>query len=84
MRTVLRALTLLQLDAGQTAAEVASHVQLTSKAVREIGRRYEQGGLERETSSWKDRVNRDQVKINRKAARKKFGYKNNSFRRSKA
>ncbi len=42
--------------------------------------------LERETSSWKDRVNRDQVKINwkfdRKAARKTFGYKKNSSRRS--
>ena len=47
MRTVLRVLTLLQLDAGQTASAVARHVQLTSKAVREIGRRYEQGGFER-------------------------------------
>ena len=47
VRTVLRALTLLQLDAGQGAAELASHVQLTSKAVREIGRRYEHGGIER-------------------------------------
>ena len=41
VRTVLRALTLLQLDAGQAAGEVASQLQLTSKAVREIGRRYE-------------------------------------------
>ena len=47
VRTVLRALTLLQLDAGQAASEVASHVQLTSKAVREIGRRYEEGRLKR-------------------------------------
>ena len=47
VRTVLRALTLLQLDAGQTAGEVASHLQLSSKAVREIGRRYEQKGIER-------------------------------------
>ncbi len=47
VRTVLRALTLLQLDAGQTTSEVASDVHLTSKAVREIGRRYEQEGLER-------------------------------------
>ena len=43
--------------------------------------------LKRETRSWKDRVNRDQVKINwkfdRQAARKKFGYKKNSSRRSK-
>ena len=47
VRTVLRALTLLQLDACQTACEVATHLQLTPKAVREIGRRYEQGGIER-------------------------------------
>ena len=47
VRTILRALTLLQLDAGQTAGEVATHLQLSSKAVREIGRRYEQEGIER-------------------------------------
>ena len=47
VRTVLRALALLQLDAGQTAAEVGTNLQLTGKAVREIGRRYEDGGLER-------------------------------------
>ena len=43
--------------------------------------------LQRETRSWKACVNRAQVKINwkfdRRAARKQFGYKNNSFRRSK-
>ena len=42
--------------------------------------------LQRETRSWKDRVNREQVKINwefdRTAARKKFGYRKNSFRQS--
>ena len=32
VRTVLRTLTLLQLDAGQTASEVATHVPLTPKA----------------------------------------------------
>jgi transposase len=47
VRVVLRALALLRLSAGQTAAEAASTVGLTSKAVREIGRRYEEGGLER-------------------------------------
>lgn len=47
VRTVLRALTLLQLDGGQAAGEVATQLHLTSKAVREIGRRYEQEGLER-------------------------------------
>lgn len=47
VRTVVRALALLQLDAGQAASAVADNVQLTAKAVREIGRRYEDGGLER-------------------------------------
>jgi len=47
VRTVLRALALLQLDAGQAAAAVAANLQLTAKAVREIGRRYEDGGLDR-------------------------------------
>jgi putative transposase len=47
VRVVLRALALLQLSAGQTAGKVAKNVELTSKAVREIGRRYEKGGLER-------------------------------------
>ena len=39
VRGVLRALALLQLSAGQTAGKVAKNVELTSKAVREIGRR---------------------------------------------
>ena len=43
--------------------------------------------LQRETRSWTQRVNRSRVKINwkfdRKAARKKFDYKNQSFKRSK-
>lgn len=47
VRTTLRALALLQLDAGQTASEVGTNLQLTDKAVREIGRRYEDGGIER-------------------------------------
>ncbi len=47
VRTTLRVLVLLQLDAGQAAAQVATNVQLTAKAVREIGRRYEAGGMER-------------------------------------
>ena len=47
VRTTLRVLTLLQLDAGQTASQVGANLQLTDKAVREIGRRYEDGGLER-------------------------------------
>jgi transposase len=46
VRTVLRALALLQLDVGQTASEVGTNLQLTAKAVREIGRRYEDCGIE--------------------------------------
>jgi transposase len=43
--------------------------------------------LRRETRAWNHRVNRDRIKINwkfdRKAARRKFGYKRKSFKRSK-
>ena len=47
MRVVLRRLALCQLHEGKSISEVASNVRLTSKAVREIGRRYEEFGLER-------------------------------------
>ncbi len=46
VRTVLRALALCQLHEGKSASEAAAVVQLTSKAVREIGRRYQETGLE--------------------------------------
>src|SRR5215469_7281177 len=46
VRTVLRALALCRLDEGRSASQVAAEVRLTSKAVREIGRRYENGDLE--------------------------------------
>ena len=46
VRTVLRALVLCRLDEGRSASKVAAAVRLTAKAVREIGRRYEDGGLE--------------------------------------
>jgi putative transposase len=46
VRTVLRALALCHLHDGKSVVEVASTVRLTSKAVREIGRRYEDAGLE--------------------------------------
>ena len=46
VRTVLRALALCRLNEGRSASQVAAEVRLTSKAVREIGRRYEDGGLE--------------------------------------
>jgi transposase len=47
VRVVLRGLALCQLHAGKSISEVAANVHLTSKAVREIGRRYEDSGLER-------------------------------------
>src|SRR2546426_1069715 len=47
VRVVLRALALSQLHQGKAASEVAANVRLTPKAVREIGRRYQDAGLER-------------------------------------
>ena len=46
VRTVLRALALWHLHDGKTASEVAANVRLTPKAVREIGRRYTDSGLD--------------------------------------
>jgi len=45
VRMVLRALVLCRLDEGRPASAVAAEVRLTAKAVREIGRRYEDRGL---------------------------------------
>ena len=39
-------LVLCRLDEGRSATEAAAEVRLTAKAVREIGWRYEDGGLE--------------------------------------
>jgi len=47
VRVVLRGLALCQLHDGKAVSEVAAQVQLTPKAVREIGRRYEESGLDR-------------------------------------
>lgn len=47
VRVVRRALVLCQLHDGGTASQVAAAVQLSAKAVREIGRRYENEGLDR-------------------------------------
>jgi transposase len=47
VRVVLRALVLLELSAGQSASAVAGNLELTPKAVRDIGWRYREGGLER-------------------------------------
>ncbi len=46
VRIVLRALALWHLHEGKTVSETAASVRLTPKAVREIGRRYENSGLE--------------------------------------
>ncbi len=46
VRVVLRALTLSQLHQGKPASEVAATVRLTPKAVREIGCRYLDAGLD--------------------------------------
>ncbi len=47
VRVVLRALALLQLAQGVSAPQIAKVVHLTAEAIRGIGRRYQQGGLER-------------------------------------
>ena len=47
VRVVLRALALRQLHDGKPASDVAANVRLTPKTVREIGRRYEDQGLDR-------------------------------------
>ena len=47
VRVILRAIALEQLTLGQTAPAVARIVHLSPQAVRRIGHRYEQGGLER-------------------------------------
>lgn len=47
VRVVLRAVALLQLAQGKTAPHIATFVPLTSQAIRNLGRRYQQGGLER-------------------------------------
>ena len=47
VRVVLRALALLQLAKGASAPQIAKVVPLTAEAIRGIGRRYQQGGLER-------------------------------------
>jgi transposase len=47
VRVVLRALALLQLAEGVSAPRIAKMVPLTAQAIRRIGHRYEQEGLER-------------------------------------
>ena len=47
VRVVLRALALLQLDAGISAPNVSRTVPFAAQAIRVIAKRYQQGGLER-------------------------------------
>ncbi len=47
VRVVLRALALLQLDAGLSAPKVAQVVPFTAQAIRVIAKRYREEGLER-------------------------------------
>ncbi len=47
VRVVLRALALLQLAMGIAAPRIAGVIPLTAQAIRNVGRRYQQGGLDR-------------------------------------
>jgi len=47
VRTVLRALALVQLGKGVSAPRIAEAVPLTPQAIRKVGHRYEEGGLDR-------------------------------------
>ena len=47
VRTVIRALALLQMDQGQSTPAVSANLMLSAKAVWQIGKRYQQGGIER-------------------------------------
>jgi putative transposase len=47
VRVVLRAVALLQLAKGVSAPQIAGMVPLTPQAIRKIGHRYREGGLER-------------------------------------
>ena len=47
VRVVRRALVLSQLDRGGSASQVAGALHLSAKAVREIGWRYKEQGLDR-------------------------------------
>src|ERR1035438_7436890 len=47
VRTTLRALALRQMDQGQSTPAVGANLGLSAKAVWQIGKRYQQGGVER-------------------------------------
>jgi putative transposase len=47
VRVVLRALALLQLDAGSSAPKVSRSIPFAAQSIRTIAKRYQQSGLER-------------------------------------
>lgn len=47
VRVVLRALALLQLAKGVRAPQISGSIPLTPQAIRKVGHRYQEGGLER-------------------------------------
>jgi transposase len=47
VRVVLRALALLQLAKGVSAPQISGIIPLTPQAIRKLGHRYRQGGLDR-------------------------------------
>src|SRR6478672_2198753 len=47
VRVVLRALALLQLANGISATRISGSIPLTPQAIRKVGHRYQEGGLER-------------------------------------
>jgi hypothetical protein len=47
LHTTLRALGLRQMDKGQSTPTVGANLGISAKAVWQIGKRYQQGGLER-------------------------------------
>jgi len=47
VRVILRAVALLQLAKGVSAPRVSSVIPLTPQAIRKVGHRYQDGGLER-------------------------------------
>ena len=47
VRVILRALALLQLAKGVSAPRISGMIPLTPQAIRKVGHRYQEGGLER-------------------------------------
>ncbi len=47
VRSILRALSLIQMVQGVSAPQIARFVPLSSQAIRKIGHRFEEGGLSR-------------------------------------